>query len=105
VCLTMRVECASSGCVGCGCPVRPANRLWGVEILSISDTVTDKDNEERCRRGDQAYHRVGDGLRIDSGCRRGGLIYLTMSSGEPVEHYYVKRSRAGFRTDIDWNPA
>jgi len=28
-----------------------------------------------------------------------------MSSGEPVGHYYVKRYRAGFRTDIDWNPA
>jgi hypothetical protein len=23
----------------------------------------------------------------------------------PVELYYVKRNRAGFRTDIDWNPA
>jgi len=22
----------------------------------------------------------------------------------PVELYYVKRYRAGFRTDIDWNP-
>jgi len=22
----------------------------------------------------------------------------------PVELYYVKRNRAGFRTDIDWNP-